>query len=87
MDEATASVDNDTDALVQKMIREQFNENTLLTIAHRLHTVIDSDRILVLENGRVAEFDKPDVLISKPEGLFATMWNKHVTAASSIADK
>ena len=69
--------DLDTDDLVQKTIRREFGDCTVVTIAHRLHTIIDSSRILVLDQGRVAEFDAPDVLLSRKGGLF------HSLAASS----
>merc|ERR1712161_147831 len=59
MDEATASIDNETDAIIQKMIREKFQDATVLTIAHRLNTIMDSDRILVLDDGRISEYDSP----------------------------
>jgi ABC-type multidrug transport system fused ATPase/permease subunit len=78
MDEATASVDNETDALVQRMIRDKFKNCTVLTIAHRLHTVIDSDRIMLLSAGNLMEFDDPKKLIEKPDGMFASLWNEHV---------
>lgn len=61
MDEATASVDFATDEAIQAAIRSEFKSSTLLTIAHRLSSVIDYDRLLVLSDGRVAEFDKPIV--------------------------
>ena len=76
MDEATASIDNTTDAAIQKMIRENFKNATVLTIAHRLNTILDSDRILVLDDGNLAEFDTPENLLSKPDGLFRGMVDK-----------
>ena len=76
MDEATASIDNATDALIQNMIRENFADATVLTIAHRLNTILDSDRVLVLDDGRVAEFDTPKALQNKPNGIFRGMVEK-----------
>ena len=58
---------------IQRTIREQFNRSILLTIAHRLHTVIDYDRILVLDQGQVVEFDSPAALITKEDGIFYGM--------------
>lgn len=66
LDEATANVDLETDAIIQQVIREQFSQCTILTIAHRLETVMDSDRIMVLRFGEIAEFNEPHVLLSKP---------------------
>ena len=72
MDEATANVDFKTDRLIQEVIRDKFKDSTVLTIAHRLNTIMDYDKVLVLDGGRVVEFDKPDVLITNG-GLFAEM--------------
>ena len=73
LDEATANIDLETDALIQKSIRQDFQGYTVLTIAHRLNTVIDYDRILVLEAGRVVEFDTPHKLLSDPNSLFLSL--------------
>merc|ERR1711906_36453 len=75
LDEATASIDNPTDAAIQQMIRENFASATVLTIAHRLNTIMDSDRVLVLDDGNVAEFDSPAALIDQG-GIFASMVEK-----------
>lgn len=75
MDEATANVDPKTDELIQKTIREQFANCTILTVAHRLHTVLDSDKILVLNNGKVEEFDTPERLLENPESAFSLLIN------------
>ena len=72
MDEATANVDFKTDRLIQEVIRDKFKDSTVITIAHRLNTIMDYDKVLVLDGGRVVEFDKPDVLMRKG-GLFAEM--------------
>ena len=63
LDEATAAIDFETDALIQTTIRNEFASCTILTIAHRLNTIMDSSRVLVLERGRVVEFDAPDTLL------------------------
>uniref|UniRef100_A0A4W3JI11 ATP-binding cassette, sub-family C (CFTR/MRP), member 10 n=1 Tax=Callorhinchus milii TaxID=7868 RepID=A0A4W3JI11_CALMI len=70
IDEATASVDQRTDQLLQQTIREEFADKTVLTIAHRLNTVMDSDRVLVMQAGRVKEFDSPLVLSQKQNSHF-----------------
>jgi ABC-type multidrug transport system fused ATPase/permease subunit len=75
LDEATSSLDVVTDNLVLDTIRTVFRESTVLTIAHRLHTIADSDRLLVLDKGRVAEMGSPKELISK-RGIFASMVNE-----------
>ena len=70
LDEATSAVDMDTDALIQRSIREEFGDSTLLVIAHRLSTIADFDRILVMGEGRVEEFDTPRQLMEKEGGVF-----------------
>ncbi|XP_067459760.1 ATP-binding cassette sub-family C member 4-like isoform X2 [Thunnus thynnus] len=73
IDEATANVDPRTDSLIQQTIRDKFQECTVLTIAHRLNTIIDCDRILVLDAGRIQEYDEPYVLLQNQDGLFYQM--------------
>ena len=70
LDEATAAVDVETDELIQKTIRKEFKDRTILTIAHRIKTVMDSDKILVLEKGRVEEYESPVLLMQRKESLF-----------------
>ncbi|KAJ7110239.1 multidrug resistance-associated ABC transporter [Mycena crocata] len=70
MDEATASVDYQTDELIGKTIRHEFKASTILTIAHRLRTVIDYDRIMLLDQGKIAEFDRPSVLLADSSSKF-----------------
>ncbi|XP_037037714.1 multidrug resistance-associated protein 4-like isoform X1 [Bradysia coprophila] len=73
MDEATANVDPQTDALIQQTIREKFANCTVITVAHRLNTIIDSDRVLVMDAGQAAEFDEPYILLQNKTGIFHGM--------------
>ena len=72
LDEATSAVDMATDALIQRSIREEFSDSTLIVIAHRLSTIADFDKILVMDEGRVGEFGTPKELMQQ-NGIFAGM--------------
>lgn len=76
LDEATASIDYETDGIIQSTIRNTFKDSTILTIAHRLRTIADYDLILVLEKGEVAQFNHPYDLLQDKEGIFYSMCEK-----------
>ncbi|TCD61149.1 hypothetical protein EIP91_008843 [Steccherinum ochraceum] len=70
LDEATSAIDYETDNIIQTSLRSKLDKDvTLLTVAHRLQTIMDSDRIMVLDSGRIAEFDKPTELLKNEKGL------------------
>ncbi|KAI9206778.1 P-loop containing nucleoside triphosphate hydrolase protein [Polychytrium aggregatum] len=73
LDEATASVDNDTDARIQVTIREELAGATVLCIAHRLRTIVDYDRVMVLDKGTIVEYDTPLNLMQRKDGAFHRM--------------
>ncbi|KAJ1647430.1 hypothetical protein LPJ64_001206 [Coemansia asiatica] len=73
LDEATAAIDNQTDKVIQQVIRSKFMDCTVLTIAHRLNTVMDSDMILVIDQGTVTEYDTPSNLLAKKSSMFAKL--------------
>ncbi|KAI8489553.1 hypothetical protein Bbelb_327200 [Branchiostoma belcheri] len=73
MDEATASVDMETDAVLQDVIKVAFGDRTVITVAHRIATILNSDRILVLDQGKLVENDSPENLLKNPDGLFTAM--------------
>ena len=73
LDEATAAIDLETDALVQAIIRQKFCNCTILTIAHRINTVMDSDRIMVLDQGKVAELETPAKLLLDQNSIFYSL--------------
>ncbi|XP_053982950.1 ATP-binding cassette sub-family C member 4-like [Hylaeus volcanicus] len=76
LDEATANIDSHTDALIQRTIRTRFADCTVITVAHRLNTIIDSDKIIVMDAGQIAEFGCPyELLRDKPDGIFSEMVN------------
>ena len=75
MDEATASVDEETDFMIQKIIRDEFSPCTVITIAHRLNTIMDYDRVMVLDSGQIKEIGKPSDLVLNESSLFYSMIN------------
>uniref|UniRef100_A0A2P2JIN8 ABC-type xenobiotic transporter n=1 Tax=Rhizophora mucronata TaxID=61149 RepID=A0A2P2JIN8_RHIMU len=83
MDEATASVDSQTDAAIQKIIREGFAACTIISIAHRIPTVMDCDRVLVIDSGRAREFDKPSRLVERPS-LFAALVQEYANRSAGL---
>ncbi|KAI0068079.1 P-loop containing nucleoside triphosphate hydrolase protein [Artomyces pyxidatus] len=74
LDEATSAIDYQTDAIIQSSLRHELKDDvTLLTIAHRLQTIMDADKVMVLDAGNIVEFDKPSELLKKKEGLFRSL--------------
>ena len=73
LDEATAAIDLETDDLIQATIRKEFRHCTIITIAHRLNTIMDSDRIVVLADGKLVEADSPAKLLAKRDSAFFSM--------------
>lgn len=73
LDEVTSNMDSKTDEVMQKIIKNNFSDYTIITIAHRLNTVIDSDKILVVDSGRIKQFGAPKLLLEDREGLFFKM--------------
>eukprot|EP00762_Andalucia_godoyi_P002737 ANDGO_04493.mRNA.1 ABC transporter C family member 3 len=84
LDEATAAMDLETDALIQDTIRRVFSDRTVVTIAHRLQTIIASDRILVMDSGVVKEFDSPWNLLDNPGGVFYDLVEKSGSSAAGL---
>ncbi|CAA7266127.1 unnamed protein product [Cyclocybe aegerita] len=74
LDEATSAIDHETNVLIQSMLRHKLGPDvTLLTVAHRLHTIMDADKIMVLDKGHIIEFDSPEALLEKENGLFKSL--------------
>uniref|UniRef100_M0ZZ76 Multidrug resistance protein ABC transporter family n=1 Tax=Solanum tuberosum TaxID=4113 RepID=M0ZZ76_SOLTU len=84
LDEATASVDAATDAVLQKIISQEFRNRTVVTIAHRIHTIIDSDLVLVLNEGRIAEYDTPAKLLEREDSFFSKLIKEYSMRSKSF---
>uniref|UniRef100_A0A3P9ASD7 Canalicular multispecific organic anion transporter 1 n=1 Tax=Maylandia zebra TaxID=106582 RepID=A0A3P9ASD7_9CICH len=83
LDEATAAVDLETDNLIQNTIRKEFSDCTVLTIAHRLHSIMDSSRVMVLDAGKIVEFDSPNNMLEKEGHFYAMAKDAGITLESS----
>lgn len=77
-DEATANIDLKTEEIIQKTVREEFNDTTMLIIAHRVQTVQHCDRIMVLNAGKIDEFDKPEILLKTPGSYYKEIYEKTI---------
>ncbi|KAK4365451.1 hypothetical protein RND71_016809 [Anisodus tanguticus] len=77
LDEATASIDNATDSIIQKTIRTEFEDCTVITVAHRIPTVMDCTMVLALSDGKLVEYDKPMKLVNKESSLFGQLVNEY----------
>eukprot|EP01018_Ginkgo_biloba_P033198 Gb_05522 [translate_table: standard] len=86
LDEATASVDTATDSIIQRIIRSEFADCTVITIAHRIHTVIDSDLVLVLSEGRILEYDTPVQLLENKKSAFSKLIAEYSMRSSSVTN-
>ena len=75
----SSSVDDITDGLIQKIIRQKFSKHTILAVAHKLDTVTDFDKIAVMNNGALAEFDSPHSLLAQQSSAFRQLYNSSVT--------
>ncbi|CAH2275681.1 canalicular multispecific organic anion transporter 1 [Pelobates cultripes] len=83
LDEATAAVDLETDNLIQKTIRSEFSDCTVLTIAHRLNTILDNNRVMVLDAGNIVEFGSPDELFKRQGNFYSMAKDAGIDSASS----
>ncbi|KAJ7563499.1 hypothetical protein O6H91_03G113100 [Diphasiastrum complanatum] len=79
LDEATASVDSQTDGVIQKTIRDEFATSTVISIAHRIPSVMDSDFVLVMDAGKVKEFDRPARLLEQPKSVFSALVREYTS--------
>ncbi|XP_030549691.1 ABC transporter C family member 10-like isoform X2 [Rhodamnia argentea] len=86
LDEATASIDNATDAVLQRTIRTEFADCTVITVAHRIPTVMDCTMVLSISDGRLAEYDDPMKLVGKEDSLFGQLYKEYWSRTSNASD-
>ena len=87
LDEATASIDMETDDVIQRTLRERLDGVTVLTIAHRLNTILDYDKVIVMEKGRLAEMGSPQELKGRPEGKFRALLERGSDAKAKAGEE
>ena len=85
LDEATAAVDLETDDLIQATIKNEFASCTILTIAHRINTIMDSDKVVVMDDGKVLEYDSPGNLLLNNNSVFYSMAKEAGIATSKTS--
>ena len=85
LDEATAYTDPENESIIQKSISQLVKDKTLIVIAHRLSTIIDSDNIVVINNGNIEEMGTHSELLEK-KGLYSKMWEAHISAKDSDSE-
>lgn len=77
LDEASANIDTTTERLLTNIVNEIFKDSTILAIAHRLHMIMDYDKILVLDNGNIVEFDDPKALLNNENSFVKQIWDRY----------
>ena len=87
MDEPTSNIDIATDEIIQKVVRSAYPGASMITIAHRLNTVIDSDKLLVMEAGKVLEFDRPGALLDRPGSHLAQLAPPRNSTSQALSKK
>jgi len=84
LDEVTSSIDLDTDVLMQRIVREEFKNHTIIAIAHRLETIRDFDRVVVMDEGRIVECDATEILLKKEGSAFRKLFEMYKTPEKGI---
>nr|GMD07529.1 ABC transporter C family member 10 [Ipomoea batatas] len=84
LDEATASIDNATDSIIQKTIRTEFADCTVITVAHRIPTVMDCTMVLAISDGKLVEYDRPMKLINEEGSLFGQLVKEYWSRSGNM---